>query len=184
VSGKELIFVLGGARGGKSTYAERLAAERGGGDVLFVATAQALDDEMRERIAAHQAARPQGWRTLEAPSLASAPLVEAAAGAGAVLVDCLTLLASNALLSGGDAAAICEREAQAKVEVEVDALLSAYAESDCPWIVVSNEVGLGIVPENPLARMYRDVLGRANQRVAEAADTVWFLVAGLPQRLK
>lgn len=184
MSSREFIFVLGGARGGKSTYAERLAAERGGEDVLFVATAQALDDEMRERIAKHQAARPQGWRTLEAPSLVGAPLVQAAAGARVVLVDCLTLLASNALLAGDDPASLSEMEAQAKVEVEIDALLSAHAASSCIWIVVSNEVGLGIVPENPLARLYRDVLGRANQRVAEAADTVWFLVAGLPQRLK
>lgn len=178
---KELILVLGGARGGKSTYAENLAKELGGDAVLFIATAQALDDEMRERIVKHQAARPVGWRTLEAPSLRGIRLVGTVGDARVVLLDCLTLLTSNALLAGFDEAT---PQYEAKVEDEVECLLVAYASGSATWIVVSNEVGLGIVPDNPLARAYRDVLGRANQRVAAAADRVMFLVAGLPLRVK
>jgi adenosylcobinamide kinase/adenosylcobinamide-phosphate guanylyltransferase len=170
---KKLILVLGGARGGKSTYAENLARELGGEAVLFIATAQAFDEEMRARILKHQAARPSGWRTLEAPSLHGTDITNAVGDARVVLLDCLTLLTSNALLLD-----------EAKVEDEVNCLLVAYASGTATWIVVSNEVGLGIVPDNPLARLYRDVLGRANQRLAAQADRVMFLVAGLPMRLK
>ncbi len=188
---KELILVLGGARGGKSTYAEELACELGGDDVVFVATAQALDDEMKSRIEKHQAARPSAWRTLEAPSLVGIDGEGSFSGAQVVVLDCLTLLASNALLAGGayseDAVAsqpVSETEAEARVEDEVAALLDAYTQGTASWIVVSNEVGLGLVPDNALGRAYRDALGRANQRVARAADRVLFLVAGLPLRLK
>jgi len=180
---RRLVLVLGGARGGKSTYAERLAAELGGDDVLFVATAEALDDEMRARIAKHQEARPADWRTLEAPSLVDSSLADAARDVRVVVVDCLTLLVSNALLAGAEP----EPEsalAEARVEAEIDALLVAYEQSQAAWVVVSNEVGLGLVPDNPLGRTYRDALGRANQRVAAAADEVLFLVAGLPLQLK
>lgn len=178
---RRLVLVLGGARGGKSTYAERLAAELGGDDVLFVATAEALDDEMRARIAKHQEARPADWRTLEAPSLVDSSLADAARDVRVVVVDCLTLLVSNALLAGAEPEPAL---AEARVEAEIDALLVAYEQSQAAWVVVSNEVGLGLVPDNPLGRTYRDALGRANQRVAAAADEVLFLVAGLPLQLK
>lgn len=179
---KKLILILGGARSGKSSYAERLAAELGGPDVLYIATAQAFDDEMRARIAAHRAARPVGWRTLEAPSLAAAPLAEAVGDAAVVLVDCITLLTSNAILALGDEPA--PAAAEEAVDREVDALLTAYGAGTATWIVVSNEVGLGLVPPYPLGRIYRDVLGRANQRLAAAADQVLFMVAGLPLTVK
>lgn len=179
---KELVLILGGARSGKSTYAEKLALELGGPDVLYIATAQAFDEEMRARIAAHRAARPQGWRTLEAPSLLAASLAEAAGPARVVLLDCLTLLASNAVLTLGEEPSA--QAAEAAVDAEISALLAACRESNATWIVVSNEVGLGLVPPYPLGRAYRDALGRANQRLAEAVDRVLFMVAGLPLTVK
>jgi adenosylcobinamide kinase / adenosylcobinamide-phosphate guanylyltransferase len=181
----ELIVVLGGARSGKSSYAERLARELGGEDVLYVATAEARDEEMRARIAKHRAARPAGWRTLEAPLKAAERIEEVereAAGSRVVLLDCLTLLASNALLAAGDDAP--PDRAEAAVRAEVDALLAAARRSAAAWILVSNEVGLGIVPAYPLGRVYRDALGRANQRCAAEASRVYFMVAGLPMPLK
>ncbi len=175
---KELILILGGARSGKSSHAEKLALELAGPDVLYIATAQAFDDEMRSRIAAHRAARPTGWRTLEAPSLRTAAI----GLPRVVLLDCLTLLASNAILALGDTPSA--QEAEAAVDAEVSALLAAYREGDATWIVVSNEVGLGLVPPYPLGRIYRDALGRANQCLAAAADRVLFMVAGLPLTIK
>jgi len=179
---RSLTLILGGARSGKSTYAERQAAAAGS-RVLYMATAEAWDDEMRARIAAHRAQRPASWRTVESPRL-----VGAAARAAlehdtqAVLVDCLTLLASNVIIAlpeGSD-----EQAATTALDQELNALLAAYEESDAAWFVVSNEVGLGIVPAYPLGRIYRDTLGRGNQRLAAVADRVIFMVAGLPMTVK
>lgn len=179
-----IIFLLGGARSGKSTYAENWARENGG-TVLFVATAQAFDDDMRERIRRHRADRPPNWRTIEAPTAAGDAIRAALAEAPAatVLVDCITLLTANALLALGDedpTAAASDRATLA----EIDALLAAAAASPGTWLLVSNEVGMGVVPPYVLGRVYRDSLGRANQRIAAAADEVLLLVAGLPWRLK
>ena len=161
-----IIFLLGGARSGKSTYAENWARENGG-TVLFVATAQAFDDDMRERIRRHRADRPPNWRTIEAPTAAGDAIRAALAEAPAatVLVDCITLLTANALLALGDED-------------------PTAAASPGTWLLVSNEVGMGVVPPYVLGRVYRDSLGRANQRIAAAADEVLLLVAGLPWRLK
>lgn len=178
----KLILVLGGARSGKSSYAEKLALELGGPDVLYVATAQAYDDEMRARIAAHRAVRPAGWRTLEAPSLADADLAQAVGPARVVLLDCLTLLASNTILALGEEPA--EDAAEEAMARQIAALLQVYQAGDATWIAVSNEVGMGLVPPYPLGRVYRDVLGRANQRLAAAADHVCLMVAGLPLKVK
>ena len=182
---KQLTFILGGARSGKSSYAEALAAERGG-PVLYVATAEAFDDEMRARIAAHKAQRPAHWRTLEAsrhPGLAIAGALQTQdAGAVVVLLDCLTLLANNVLLGLPEDAG--EAEASAALLAEVDELLAARAAADADWIIVSNEVGLGIVPAYPLGRLYRDALGRANQRIAAVADRVIFMMAGIPMTVR
>lgn len=178
--GKGLTLILGGARSGKSTYALQMAGELGG-QVIFVATAQAFDEEMAARIAAHRAERPPDWHTVEAPRDIRAALGQAPAG-DVILVDCLTLLANNVILAlpnPEDAAA-----AQAALDAEIDGLLEAYAASSAEWIVVSNEVGLGLVPAYPLGRVYRDVLGRANQRLAQAAGRVVFMVAGLPVVIK
>ena len=179
---KELILILGGARSGKSTYAENLALELGGPSVLYVATAEALDDEMRARIAAHRIARPQAWQTLEAPSLAAAWTPDAATESQVVLLDCMTLLASNAVLAAGDDPS--SEDGEAAVAKETDALLAAYQGGSASWIVVSNEVGMGLVPPYPLGRVYRDALGRANQRLAREAGRVILMVAGLPFALK
>lgn len=179
---RSLTLILGGARSGKSTYAEQQAAAAGG-RVLYVATAEAWDDEMRARIAAHRAQRPATWRTVEAPrAVGAAARAALDDGADVVLVDCLTLLASNVIIAlpeGSD-----ERAASAVLDQELDALLAAYEASDAAWFVVSNEVGLGIVPAYPLGRVYRDALGRANQRMAALADRVIFMVAGLPMTVK
>jgi adenosylcobinamide kinase / adenosylcobinamide-phosphate guanylyltransferase len=176
-----LILVTGGARGGKSDFAQNLAAEIGGDDVLFVATAEARDDEMARRIAAHREARPSGWRTVEAPRQVGRALREAG-GAKAVVVDCLTLLVSNVLLSVGDEPSI--EPAIVAVEEEIGSLLAAASETARPVIVVTNEVGFGIVPANALARTYRDLLGRANAAVAREAEQVYLLVSGIAVEIK
>lgn len=176
----ELILILGGARSGKSAYAERLARERGG-DVLFVATATAGDDEMARRIAAHRADRPTGWRTLEAPSGVALSVAALDDPAGTIVLDCVTLLVSNLLLAhetDGETVIGCA------VDAEIDALLARIAGGAATWIVVSNEVGMGLVPPYPLGRAYRDLLGRANARLAARAAHAYLLVAGLPLDLK
>jgi adenosylcobinamide kinase/adenosylcobinamide-phosphate guanylyltransferase len=178
----ELIMILGGARSGKSRHAETLAQELGGGSVLYVATAEALDEEMRARVRAHQASRPAGWRTLEAPLEAGRRAAAEAKGASVVLVDCLTMLASNALFAVGEDAP--QEKVEAAVLAEVSGLIDGARGGEATWIVVSNEVGLGLVPPYPLGRLYRDALGRANQRLAAQADRVLFMVAGLAMRLK
>lgn len=178
--GKRLTLILGGARSGKSTYAEQLAAKQSG-HVTYVATAQAWDDEMAARIAQHRAERPASWSTLEAPRDLGATIAAAPTG-DVVLIDCLTLLASNVILALPEPVDVAG--AEAALNAEMNALLGAYAASAAAWIIVSNEVGLGIVPAYALGRVYRDALGRANQRLAAAADEVILMVAGLPMRVK
>ena len=178
---KTLTLILGGARSGKSTHAQQLARERGGDDVLFVATAQALDEEMQTRIEAHRRGRPATWRTLEAPRHTGEAIIQAESRA-IVLVDCLTLLVSNAVLALPESASALEGESAALAEV--DELIAAYRRGTASWIVISNEVGLGLVPPYPVGRTYRDALGRANQCLAAKADEVLFLVAGIPMKVK
>lgn len=177
-----MILILGGARSGKSAFAQALARDLGGDDVLFVATAEAGDEEMRARIAAHKRERPAAWRTLEAPREVAEVLNGAGYQAGVVLIDCLTLLVSNVLLAQGEAAT--SEEAEAAVLAEVHAIAKACERSQATYIVVSNEVGLGLVPPYPLGRLYRDLLGRANQVLAARADSVYFMLAGMPMQLK
>ncbi|MEP7289275.1 MAG: bifunctional adenosylcobinamide kinase/adenosylcobinamide-phosphate guanylyltransferase [Chloroflexota bacterium] len=177
----KLIFILGGARSGKSSTAERLALELGGEHVLYVATAQAYDDEMRERIAAHQQQRPAGWHTLEAPQHVAEEIRQTAL-TDVILLDCITLLASNALLTLPETCS--QAEANAAILSEIDDLLALQQTSTATWIIVSNEVGMGIVPPYRLGRLYRDALGAANQRIALVADEVLLMVAGLAWRLK
>lgn len=161
-------LVLGGARSGKSAYAEKLIRALPA-PWIYCATAQALDEEMRDRIAHHQAWRGEGWITLETPL----DLAEAvAAGAHPILVDCLTLWLTNIMLGGRD------------VPAATATLLAAAEASKAPIVFVSNEVGLGIVPDNPLAREFRDHAGRLNQEVAKIASHVVFMAAGLPMVLK
>lgn len=163
-----ITLVLGGARSGKSRHAEALI-ESGPGPWLYLATAQAWDDEMRERIALHRERRPAGWTTQDVPR----DLPQAVAAArGPVLVDCLTLWLTNLMLAESDLAAA------------TDALLAACRQAPGPLVLVGNEVGLGIVPDNALARRFRDEAGRLHQRLAGEADRVVFMVAGLPMTVK
>jgi adenosylcobinamide kinase/adenosylcobinamide-phosphate guanylyltransferase len=162
--GPAVTLVLGGARSGKSAYAEALL---GGG--TYLATATAGDAEMAARIAAHRARRGQAWRTLEEPLELAATL---AACEGPVLVDCLTLWLTNIMQAGGD------------VDAQTQALVAALQELAGPVVLVSNEVGQGIVPDNALAREFRDRAGRLNQDVAAVAGRVVLVAAGLPLVLK
>jgi adenosylcobinamide kinase / adenosylcobinamide-phosphate guanylyltransferase len=166
-----LTLVLGGARSGKSRYAEALI-EEAAPEALYLATAEALDDEMRERIRHHRARRGQRWATREAPLDLAAALSEEARPERPVLVDCLTLWLSNLLMAGRD------------VEAAMADLLDTLPRLKGPAVLVANEVGLGIVPDNPLARAFRDHAGRLNQRIAEAAPRVVLVAAGLPLVLK
>lgn len=177
--------MLGGARSGKSRFAEVLAVEWGA-PVLYVATARALDDEMVVRISRHRAERPAEWRTLEEP-LQVAEAVGAAVTAsdptpGTVLVEDLGVWLSNALLAAnGDAAAQDDAdEAERLVAAGIDGLCRL----DANLVLVSNEVGLGLVPPYPLGRFFRDALGRVNQHAAAAVSEAYLLVAGLPVTLK
>ncbi len=172
-----ITLLLGGARAGKSTRALTLAGEVS--SACFVATAEAFDDEMRDRILVHQAERSPRWQTIEAP-IEVAAAVRAIAPETTVIVDCVTLWVSNLLHAAGSDLA----RAQPAVTAHISALLEAAAARTAPTIIVSNEVGLGIVPATPLGRQYRDLLGRANSVLAAAADRVELLVAGLPLVLK
>lgn len=184
-----LTFILGGARSGKSDYALELARQLAGDHaVLFVATAQAGDEEMAERIARHRTERPDHWQTLEAPRQVGerliAYLAQAAPPPAVIIVDCLTLLVSNVLFAEGDAETAPYLPIQARLDDEVTALLTAARIANRPVIVVSNEVGLGIVPLGRISRAYQDLIGRANRQVAAAAERAIFLLAGIPLDLK
>ena len=173
---KRLTLVLGGVRAGKSRYAQQLA--RHGQRVLFAATAEPGDQEMTARIQAHRAERPADWTTLEEPVDLVTALAPRLPDFDTVLLDCLTLWVSNLLLQGG------ERQARPGIGAEADRLLRLYEAGSASWIVVSNEVGLGVIPANELARAYADELGRVNQIFAAAADDVIVMFAGLPMNLK
>jgi adenosylcobinamide kinase/adenosylcobinamide-phosphate guanylyltransferase len=182
----KMIFILGGARSGKSTHAEMLAEELGGNSVLYVATAEAKDEEMRSRIERHQIERPSTWQTLESPISISEGIQKTWDGQAVILIDCLTLLVSNILLTGkeGDDALVDMELVQASVLSEMERLARTIENLETTAIIVSNEVGLGLVPPYELGRIYRDVLGRANQFVAKRAGEVYFLVAGIPVKVK
>lgn len=163
-------LILGGARSGKSRHAETLI-ERLPPPWTYVATAQALDEEMRQRIDHHRLRRKQGWETIDAPRDLDAVLAGIPAGRP-LLLDCLTLWLSNLLLDGVDVDAASHR------------LAEILGRPRGPWVVVANEVGFGIVPDNALARRFRDAAGRLNQSVAARADRVLLVVAGIPIQVK
>ena len=174
---KRLTLVLGGTRAGKSSCAQRLAAR--GERVLFLATAEAGDEEMEARIVAHREARPTDWDTLEEPVDLAAAIAPRLHRYDTVLLDCLTLWVSNLLLRGFDPAT-----ARRDILPATQRLLALYRSGDASWVVVSNEVGLGVVPDTKLGRIYADELGRVNQLVAAESDDVYFMVAGLPIEVK
>ena len=172
--GNTITLVLGGARSGKSRYAEKLASR--GVSVAYIATASAGDAEMAEKIRRHQELRPKTWRTIEEPVELGRAVRENTASSDFVVVDCLTIFAANLLeASQGDAATI---------EEHVRQLREALQSPACPVVLVSNEVGSGVVPPYPLGRQFRDLLGEINQSVAACADHVLLMVAGLPLVLK
>ena len=164
-----LTLVLGGARSGKSRYAESLLGGAGG---VYIATAEAIDDEMRARIGRHRARRDDRWTTAEAPLDLAGALRARGRNAPGVLVDCLTVWLGNLMHAGRD------------VDHEVRALLESLAVIEAPVVLVANEVGLGVVPDNPLARAFRDHAGELNQALAARADRVVLVTAGVPLVLK
>jgi adenosylcobinamide kinase / adenosylcobinamide-phosphate guanylyltransferase len=174
-----ITLILGGARSGKSSFAEKIAREARK-SVLYIATATASDTEMAERIRNHQASRPAEWQTLELPRGIGQNL--AAPVAPVVIVDCITLLVSNILVSLPENTN--DEIVMQKIHVEIDELITAQARFGGQWLIVSNELGLGLVPPYPLGRVYRDALGFVNQALAQAAKRVVFMVAGIPMAIK
>ncbi len=184
---RTLTLILGGARSGKSSHALALARQRAQ-RVVFVATATAGDAEMAARIARHRAERPPQWETRELPQGVGPALEANLPRAEVLLLDDLTLLVSNVLLAAigesNPATLAAQEAARRAVEDEINALLHAYHHLPLGWIVVSNEVGWGLVPPSPLGRLYRDLLGWANRRLAAEADEVLLMVAGIPVTVK
>ena len=201
---KSFILILGGARSGKSRFAQQMAKglrEK----VLFVATGQPLDEEMASRIEEHKRIRPKNWLTLEIDARVGQTLEGQIGGAGIVLLDCLSLLVSNVILNPSLPLSLrAERsnllaptagsmknlekidftKAEKRVADEIDELIKCIEKHKDIFIVVSNEVGLGLVPENKLGRVYRDLLGRANQLLAQRANEVYLMVSGIPVKIK
>ncbi|MFA5374446.1 MAG: bifunctional adenosylcobinamide kinase/adenosylcobinamide-phosphate guanylyltransferase [Dehalococcoidia bacterium] len=169
---KQLVLILGGVRSGKSRYAQQLAGDTGS-RVLFLATAEAGDDEMKRRIARHKSSRPESWRTIEEQLDIAGVLRKNAAHADAVIIDCVTVWLSNLLMRN-------EKLSEKDMMADIDRLIDSYAQGGATYIIVSGEVGMGIVPEHPLGRIFRDYLGLANQRLAAKADRVVLMVAGIP----
>lgn len=175
---RKIILLLGGARSGKSTFAQELVSQLGK-KVLFVATGEPLDDEMKTRIEEHKKSRPKNWRTVEAPHQIGKTLEKQIGDAEVVIIDCITLLVANLL---GDDPNYPEAEKQ--ITAEINELISAMKTIQSSFIIVSNEVGLGLVPDNKLGRLYRDLLGKSNQLLACYADEVYFMAAGIPLKIK
>lgn len=177
----KIILVTGGARSGKSKFAESLALEIGGGKAAYIATAQIFDDEMAHRVKLHKERRKNFWTTYEAPFNAEKIILTAAENFNAILFDCVTIYLSNFICSANlDDLEKIYRD----VELLIDNLIDAAKNSNTTIIFVSNEVGAGIVPENKLARIFRDIAGLANQKIAKQADKVFLTVAGISFDIK
>lgn len=176
----KLILVTGGARSGKSSFAEKLAKEANK-DVTYLATCQALDEEMALRIEEHKKRRPKNWKTIEEPLNASSVIEKEGKSDRVILLDCLALLVANLIFSKGDSTSELIDQA---VLNEIKTLAKVSKDVPASVIIVTNEVGMGIVPEYPLGRAYRDTLGKANQILASEADEVYLLVCGIPVNVK
>jgi adenosylcobinamide kinase/adenosylcobinamide-phosphate guanylyltransferase len=174
----KIILLLGGARSGKSAYAQELAGQAGG-SVLFCATAEPLDEEMRSRIRKHRISRPPGWETLEASRDIGRSLSRQASQYDTIIIDCITILVANVMGDGAEA-----EKAESAVGAEILSLIALLKRKQSNYILVSNEAGSGLVPDNRLGRLYRDELGKANQKLAAVCDEVYLLTAGIPLKLK
>jgi len=177
----KITLITGGARSGKSRLAQEMAG-KAGGPVLFVATAEAGDEEMKRRIEAHRKARPSGWATLEVTTHIGNQIARNIGRARTVIIDCITLLINNVFQQHDEKAdaALLEKA----VIAEIKELLDCIDRFDAHFIIVTNEVGLGIIPADRVSRLYRDLLGKANQMLAEHADEVYLMVAGIPLVVK
>lgn len=169
----KITFVLGGARSGKSEYALKLASKAK--DAVFIATCQALDDEMAARIKLHKNSRPKDWTTYEEPLEVAAIVEKKCRAHDIILIDCLTLLVANLLL---------KKHTAEEIEKEIVSIVKALNRYRGSSVIVSNEVGLGLVPRNKLGREFRDIAGTVNKIVARGADRVFFMVSGIPWRIK
>ena len=173
------IFITGGARSGKSRFAEQTASNYAA-PLCYLATAQPLDDEMSRRISLHQQRRGDAWHTVEEPLQLAQALTENDGAFNVILIDCLTLWLSNLLMLHEHLGA----KAEERILEDVLHLAETLRDMETPVIIVSNEVGMGIVPENRLARIFRDIAGQANQIIAAAAGEAWLVASGIPLRLK
>ncbi len=171
IENSNITFVLGGARSGKSSFAEKFTASLGL-DKIYIATSQIFDDEMQDRVAKHQIDRGADWHTVEEPLALSETLLRESKSDNAILVDCLTLWVTNLMMADQD------------IDALGDELAAVLLQMSGPVILVSNEVGQGIVPDNAMARAFRDHAGRLHQKIAEVSGEVYFVTAGLPQKLK
>ena len=168
----EIILILGGARSGKSNFTEKIAREAK--KIVYIATAEALDDEMRVRIENHKRERPSSWRTIEAPNGLTEPIRQIESDVDLIIIDCLTVYISNQMAS------FSKKKIFGDISENLDLLIKLKGKV----LLVSNEVGMGIVPDNKMARDYRDILGKVNQMVAETAKEVYLMVAGIPMKVK
>ncbi|GAI86161.1 unnamed protein product [marine sediment metagenome] len=182
---KKCILLIGGARSGKSHFARELALKLGE-PVLFVATATAGDEEMKQRIEEHRRARPATWDTLEVTTDIGSQISQKIGGAKVVIVDCITLWVNNIFNQYADQAnePIDASTIEQKLTTEIDELVDCINRTEASFIIVTNEVGLGLVPANRVGRLYRDLLGRVNQLLTERADEVYLMLAGLPVQVK
>lgn len=176
-----ITLILGGARSGKSSYAQHLA-ERSGQPATFIATAQALDEEMSMRIQKHRLERPDTWQTLEIPAGIASCLQQIKSNI--VILDCITLLINNLMMQFVQNDLVEEAPFMLAVQKEIDELIAGLREKEQNWLIISNEVGLGLVPAYQMGRVYRDAIGWANQTLAREADQVVFMMAGIPTVIK
>ena len=183
----KIILVTGGARSGKSTFAEEKAKEFGE-KVLYVATSKPIDDEMIQRIAKHRAQRPAQWETFEEYKNLDIALVDIIQNKSAVLLDCITIMITNLMLDEGYDWDNLTRDKVEEIEDsvghQIERLISLSKMSEVPFILVTNEVGMGVVPPSAMGRDFRDIAGRMNQILAKVADEVYFCVSGIPMKIK
>lgn len=182
-----IVLVTGGARSGKSNFAEELCKKQNN-NTAYIATSVAFDDEMKDRIKKHQESRPNEWKTYEIYKDIHSIVKQIDKNHNTVLLDCLTLMVNNLMFTYGiDVENACAdeiNEIEEYIKEQLTKLLDALRDTNLYFVIVTNEVGMGIVPENKLSRIYRDFVGRANQQIAKVSDEVYFVVSGIPMKVK